>query len=204
MKLNKGKFIVIEGIDGAGTTSQSKLLHEEFKKKSIESILTFEPTDGEVGKLIRRFLQKDVVFDEHTVALLFAADRINHINSKILKNINTGKIVISDRYFLSSLAYQSVNVDTGFIEKINKYHIAPDITVLIDIDPEISLKRKNISNSKKADVYEKIDFQIKVRNNYLKFAEKYKEKHNVKIINGNEDIEVVTKNIISEVSKILT
>ncbi len=189
---SKGKFIVFEGLDGAGTTTQSKILANTLNKQGKPSILTKEPSDRTIGKLIRQFLKGNFSFEEETMALLFAADRLDHIHNVIRPNINSGKNVISDRYFISSMAYQSVKVDTDFVNRVNNYHLKPDLTILIDIDPVISLERKK---SQPREAYEKLDFQKKVRENYLLFADRYKIEHNVIIIDGSLPLEKVTKKV---------
>jgi dTMP kinase len=192
LSIGKGKFVVIEGIDGAGTTTQAKLLVDYLNSIQKNAVLTAEPTSGEIGKLIRRFLQKEIFFDEKTLALLFAADRTDHIEKIITPVIEQGNIVVTDRYFLSSLAYQSTGAETTFIENVNFYHVLPDITFLIDIDPEISLGRKTQSN----EFYEKMDLQKRIRKNYLWAYEKYKEAHNIKLIDGTLGIEEIHRQIV--------
>jgi len=191
LSIGKGKFVVIEGIDGAGTTTQAKLLVDYLNSVQKNAVLTAEPTSGEIGKLIRRFLSKEITFDEKTLALLFAADRTDHIEKSITPEIEQGNIVVTDRYFLSSLAYQSTGAETTFIENVNFYHVLPDITFLIDIDPEISLGRKTGSK----EFYEKLDLQKRIRKNYLWAYEKYKEAHNIKLIDGKLGIEEIHKMI---------
>ncbi len=198
----KGSFIVFEGLDGAGTTTQTKILKQKLnaKHKLEQIIITREPSDREIGKLIRRFLKGEFAFEEETMALLFAADRLDHIHNVILPAINYGKNVISDRYFISSLAYQSVKVDSAFVEYVNKYHVKPDLTILIDIDPVISLERKK---NQPQEAYEKLEMQKKVRQNYLDFANTYKKEHNVEIIDGSLPIENVSETVYSLVSEYL-
>jgi dTMP kinase len=193
-------FVVIEGIDGAGTTTQTQLVYDELVKLEFEVVKTFEPTNREVGTLIRKFLKNQIDFNERVLSLLFAADRLDHIDKIIQPSLLNGKIVISDRYFLSSLAYQSLDADAGFIEDVNRYHRKPDITFLIDIDPEISLKRKQCDSP---DAYEKLDLQKQIRENYLYYAAKYKNEHNVRIIQGNKPVEVIFGEIMNKIKTLI-
>lgn len=192
MNTTRGKFIVIEGIDGSGTTTQANRLVEYLRTNGKNSILTAEPTSGEIGRLIRKFLLHEIHFDEKTMALLFAADRTDHIEKTINPSLEKGEIIVTDRYFLSSLAYQSTGAETTFIENVNFYHVLPDITFLIDIDPEISLKRKTGSN----EFYEKLELQNKIRKNYLWAYEKYKDSHRIVLMDGELSIEEIHREII--------
>ena len=133
--MEKYKFIVFEGIDGSGKTVQSKKLSE-----SINGYYTYEPTDGEIGKLIRRVLRREIDYSSETLALLFAADRREHVStiSRELEN----RHVVSDRYIYSSIVYQTIQgVDLDFILSINRFAIKPDVLVYLDVDVEKALRR---------------------------------------------------------------
>ena len=120
MEIIKG-FIVLEGLDGAGTTTQKERLEKELGKRGYDIWSTAEPTSSDIGRLIRRVLKGDLAVPELTLAHLFAADRADHIYGccGIIENIENGKIVISDRYFYSTLAYQSFNIG---LEKIAEHY----------------------------------------------------------------------------------
>jgi len=191
-----GIFITIGGIDGCGGTTHSRLLYEWLKKKFNKNvILTKEPTDGEIGKILRKYL-KDKKSNIRTDALLFAADRIEHIENIIKPALNQNMIVISDRYIESSLAYQCAQgLSLNWILEINQGFIKPDLTIILDIEPEIALKRKDYIEDK----FENIEFLKKVRLNYLEQAKLW----NYKIINSNREIDIVHEEIIKEVEHII-
>lgn len=133
-------FIVIEGIDGSGKGTQAKLLKERLTDLGKDVFLTSEPTKGPTGKLIREHL-RDPFLDDEALALLFASDRIEHLEKEIRPNLESGKFVISDRYVYSSIAYQGQKVDMEWVGDVNKYSDRPDLAILLDIDPRITERR---------------------------------------------------------------
>lgn len=167
------KFIVFEGIDGAGTSTQIKLL---AKKNPVLFEATCEPTKNETGKFLRRMLSGEFHVDEKTNAFLFAADRCEHIYGKngIIDTINQGKIVLSDRYLFSSLAYQSISVEEILPKLLNSTFPLPQILFYFKIDPEISLARVNARDGKK-EIYEKINLQKKIAQMYDKIISEYEQ-----------------------------
>ena len=165
------KFIVFEGIDGAGTSTQIKKLVESNPSKYIA---TAEPTKDETGKFLRRMLAGDFSVDEKTNAYLFAADRCQHIYGKygVIETINSGKTVVSDRYFFSSMAYQAIFCGPELPELLNSPFPLPEYLFFFDINPEISLGRVDSRNEKK-EIYEKLDLQKKIAAEYVKIISKY-------------------------------
>ena len=165
------KFIVFEGIDGAGTSTQIKKLVESNPSKYIA---TAEPTKDETGKFLRRMLAGDFSVDEKTNAYLFAADRCQHIYGKygVIETINSGKTVVSDRYFFSSMAYQAIFCGPELPELLNSPFPLPEYLFFFDINPEISLGRVDSRNEKK-EIYEKLDLQKKIAAEYEKIISKY-------------------------------
>jgi len=191
-------FIVIDGIDGAGTTTHSKLLAGFLSLKGLKTYLTQEPSSSEIGKLLRTYL-KDERIPASTDALLFAADRVLHYKNEIKKKLEEGYIVISDRYIESSIAYQSSQSDEitiDWIETLNLFAGEPDLTIILDIDPKISLSRKNQEFLEK---FEDTSLLDKVRRVYLTRAEKL----GYSIINTNNIIELVQTEIQKIVLNIL-
>ena len=186
----KSYFIVIDGIDGAGTTTHSRLLAGFLEGRGVSIHLTQEPSNSEIGELLRKFL-KDKEIPPYTDALLFAADRSLHYHNEIKSKLDEGFIVISDRYIESSIVYQSVQSDEISIEwvkEINRFAAEPDLTIILDINPKISLARKNQENLEK---FEDTTFLDKVRELYLKRAEQ--KKHYV--VNSDDIIEIVQEKI---------
>ena len=164
-------FIVFEGIDGAGTSTQIKKLVESNPQKYIA---TAEPTGGPTGKFLRRMLAGDFKVDERTNAYLFAADRCEHIFGQggVKELCESGKTVVSDRYFFSSLAYQSVSCGLELPQLLNSPFPLPEFLFFFDINPEISLSRVNARNEKK-EIYENIEAQKKIAALYEKVISMY-------------------------------
>ncbi len=191
-----GIFIVIGGIDGCGSTTHCKLIYDWIKENyRYGVVLTKEPSEGKIGKLLREYL-KDDSSDIKTDALLFAADRAEHVEKTILPALNKGMVVISDRYIESSIAYQvSQGLKLKWILKLNQYFIQPNLTIILDLPAEDALKRKQ----NKEDKFENLVFLKKVRKIYLKYARKF----NYKIINSDRNIETVQDKIREIIKEIL-
>ena len=164
-------FIVFEGIDGAGTSTQINRICGKNPQKFFQ---TAEPTSLETGKFLRKMLGGEFSVDEKTNSFLFAADRAEHLYGKngIIEQINNGKTVISDRYLFSSLAYQSISCGEELPKLLNSTFPLPEILFFFEIDPEISLKRVDSRNEKK-EIYEKIETQKKIAMEYEKIISEY-------------------------------
>jgi len=198
----KGKFIAIEGIDGSGTTSQSLLLKRYLEERGIEVTLTAEPTEGEVGKLIRNILGGASKSPPEMLALLFAADRVDHYKNTIEPELNKGRWVVSDRYLLSSLAYQSVECDSAWVESINGAVAHADLTVLLDLEVEKTMERLR-GRPGKVEIFEKKDTLEKVRQNYLELA-KRPSGCETAIIDASSGIEEVRDELVELVKEKLS
>jgi len=201
-----GIFVVMEGIDGAGKSTQAKLLAKWFEKKGYEVVLTKEPTDTAFGKLIRRLVLtggKEGIIDGARIsheaeALLFAADRAEHVHKLIKPSLESGKVVISDRYFYSSLAYQwARGLDLKWLIDLNRFAVRPDLVVLLDLPVKESMKRIN-GRGIKTEFDKIVELQKKVRENYLKLAEMFPE---IKIVNAQNSIEDIHRDIVGLVEQ---
>ncbi len=195
----RGVFIAFEGIDGAGLTTQALLLEKYLREKGYRVVLTKEPTDGLLGGIIKAALRGEWKTDPATLQLLFAADRSHHVRHCILPALSEGKIVVCDRYVLSSLAYGSVDLDYEWLLEINKVFPVPDITFILDLEPKIALERIRVSRFS----YELFENSFKlnaVRENYLRLANKY---DNSVIIDASKSIEEVHSTVCRYVKKIL-
>ena len=182
----KSFFVVLEGIDGSGTTTHSKLLYGFLKLLKLKVHLTQEPSNNEIGLLLRKFL-KNKEIPPSTDALMFAADRDLHYKSEIKPKLDQGYIVISDRYLESSLIYQSLQseeISLDWVKIINKFAAPPDLTILLDIDPKISLSRKTQESLEK---FEDTSFLDRVRELYLSRA----KTNGYHLINTDDIIEIV-------------
>ncbi len=147
-------WIVLEGLDGSGTTTQKNLLHEWLTRLQMNSIATCEPTDGPIGKLIRSYLRKEIRTTPFALATLYAADREDHLNNPEtgLAVTHHDAIIISDRYFYSSLAYQSVSIPYETVELLNQYP-HPRFLVYIDTPVDVCIERMRKRNAK-AELFE--------------------------------------------------
>ncbi len=165
----RGAFIVIEGLDGSGKTTQAQLLAKRFSK-SHHAIYTFEPSEGRIGAFIREgCLYEEKRLHPEVEALLFAADRIEHVENVIKPALNEGRLVICDRYIHSSLAYQGgAGVNLYWIESLNDHALKPDFAIFIDVSPETVLKRLK----RRKSVMETLETQKRVREIYLKYVSK--------------------------------
>jgi dTMP kinase len=169
-------FIVFEGLDGAGTTTQLRLIDELLKKKSIPALTTCEPTNGPVGQLIRRVLKKEEVLGQGTLALLFAADREEHLYGKkdgIAAALEAGRLVISDRYLFSSLAYQSVEVDFEFVKSLNSRFPLPELLIFLETPVDVCATRRKKRG--KEELFEEIRFQKRVLEAYRNVLRLFQE-----------------------------
>ncbi|MCS7145904.1 MAG: dTMP kinase [Aigarchaeota archaeon] len=137
-----GVIVAIEGIDGAGKTTQARRLVRFLRSRGVESRYTAEPTGSWLGRSIRRFLRRKNV-DPHLLALLFAADRVDHVNRTVNPLLERGVVVVCDRYLYSSFAYQGVMTGRPlWVREINRMAPHPDVAVLLDITVEEALARK--------------------------------------------------------------
>jgi len=137
-----GVLIVIEGIDGAGTTTQTDLLVAWLTRIGIPSLATREPSDGPIGVVARKHLGRHLdLASPEAEALAFAADRMDHVASEIVPALERGITVVADRYYLSSLAYQSLSCDMEWVREINRYALQPDLTVLLSVSVDVGVGR---------------------------------------------------------------
>ncbi|HDI74614.1 MAG TPA: dTMP kinase [Thermoprotei archaeon] len=195
----RGFFIAFEGIDGAGLTTQAILLERYLRERGFNVILTKEPTDGLLGGLIKAALRGEWKTDPATIQLLFAADRSHHVRHHILPALEEGKIVICDRYVLSSLAYGSVDLDYRWLYEINKVFPVPDITIILDLSPQIALSR--IARSRFSyELFENSHKLNLVRKNYLKLAGEY---GNSVIIDASKSIDDVHSEVVRHVERVI-
>lgn len=198
-------FIAFEGLDGAGTTTQARLLADRLEERGLTVYLTKEPSEGPVGSLISLVLKRRLVspragrpldpFPDELLALLFAADRIDHMQAEILPNLQTGSVVITDRYLLSSLAYQSLGCKLSWLREINCEAITPDLTVLLDVPAPVCMRR--IEKERwQTELFEGVEKLSVVRKNYLRLASsRIGEEMSVRVLDGERDIEVIQKEI---------
>ncbi|HLD08062.1 MAG TPA: dTMP kinase [Candidatus Peribacterales bacterium] len=165
----RGKFIVFEGPDGSGTTFHSEKLAERLRKEGGNVILTREPTEGEIGRKVRRVLTEGMYSDPSDLQKMFCDDRAEHVERVIRPAIEAGKIVISDRYIPSTLIYgEMTHVPKLSLQRWNEGFPKPDLTLILLPPFEVSLKR--LQRRASSDPFEKEQFQKYVYEGYKKYA----------------------------------
>lgn len=203
--VDRGRFIVFEGIDGSGKSTQAKLAAEYLLSKGKQVHLTREPTTRPIGKLIREALSGNFNVSESTMAAMFLADRLDHILNEedgIIKLLNEGYDVISDRYFWSSFAYHSLSLDMAWVISIHKKVIdicPPDLTIYLDLNVEASLQRIAERNEAE-EIFENQEILTKVYNNYNQAFGLFEDKMSISRINADQAIEQIQRDIIAEIS----
>lgn len=187
----RGLYISFDGVDGAGSTTHTRLLAGWLISKGLKVHSTKEPTMGRIGSIIRSYLRDEEVHPA-VDALLFAADRIEH-STLIKKFLEEGFIVISDRSLISSLAYQQAQgLELKWLLEINKFSLKPDIPIILDVSPTVSLSRKSSLREK----FENPRFLEIVRKNFLDMA----SKNQWMIIDSSRSLEIVASDIRDYVS----
>lgn len=174
----RGKFLVIEGIDGCGKSTQVRMLTEWLEKNNIPFFLTKEPSEKGLRKMIKGIVAENTKLDDPVLdALLFTADRKLHIDTEIKPELESGKIVISDRYYHSTFAYQQTQgLELKWLREINKFAMKPDLTIVFDVPAEVSVERLSKDSTRKSfDKFEKISFLKRLRDCYLKLPSELKD-----------------------------
>ena len=201
-------FIALEGIDGSGKSTQIMMLRKHLESTGRKVYLTREPSDLSIGKTIRRYLTGELKADNRVIAALFVADRLEHIldeNDGLLTRRNEGFDIVSDRYYFSSYAYQSVDMPMDWIINANSVAaelLKPDAVIFIDITPGTAMERIN-ANREGTELFETKERLTETRNKYFEAFEKLKESENVVIIDGNGTPEEVHKRIAEAVNKLI-
>lgn len=205
----KGKFITFEGIEGTGKTTQIRLLSSYLKEKKYEVVLTHEPGGTKICNSIRTVLLNPdhQGMDPETELLLYYASRAQLVTSVITPAIAEDKIVLCDRFYDSSIAYQHYGrgLKKSLLEILNDNFVKahPDLTILIDVPVEVGLGRMSVDEFGKPDRIESEarEFHERVRQGYLDIASKYPER--IKVVDGRLDKEAVSNNIVGYVNKVL-
>jgi dTMP kinase len=200
MHNDKGRFIVFEGLDGSGKSTQIKYLANRLRAKGLKVYETFEPTDSPIGSLIHQIMIGRIHSNQKTIAALFVADRIDHL----LNNINgihekviNGVVVISDRYYFSSYAYHGIHIPIEWVinaNSLSKEILKPDVNIFLDLPPKKCLERLN-KERWHFELYENIENMRSVREKYLESFQILKDKEEVIIINADTNPNEVAKNI---------
>ena len=195
----RGAFIVFEGIDGSGKSTHIRLLCNELKLQGYNVLRTSEPSRGRIGRFIREYVEhRRSRLPPEIEALLFAADRFEHVKRIIEPALEQGRIVISDRYLHSSLAYQGAEgVSLEWIRELNRFTLRPDLCILLDVRPETGLGRMR---RRRRTVFEVYTFQQRVRNLYLQFA----EQDELERVDANRPVAEVQRDVSALVKGLLS
>lgn len=194
--MKKNLFIAFEGIDGSGKSTQVKLLTVRLEEAGHKVYATFEPTGSPMGRIIRDMFNHRMEGDHRTIAALFVADRLHHLlesSTGMLRKLEEGYTVITDRYYFSSYAYHGVHVDMDWVIQANSLSaglLRPDLNIFIDISPEVSMER--LKKSREAiEMYETYDNLNKVRAKYLEAFEQLKEVERICVVEGDRSPEAI-------------
>ena len=198
LQCSRGLFVVLEGIDGSGTTSQAHRLVDAAKAAGQPARFTCEPSTGPIGTDIRKRLSAAAPVGEGwaTLALLFAADRIDHLETEILPALRAGEIVVCDRYVLSSLVYQGLHVDTAWVSAMNSRARTPDLTLLLDTDPNEAARRRAARGGVE-EIYDADQTQRMLAERYAQLAPDV----NAEVLDGNAAMDDVTEALLSRLAE---
>jgi dTMP kinase len=216
----EGSFIVVEGIDGSGSTTVVSELASHFRSKKRAVHSTCEPSGGPIGSIIRQVLAHRIVIASEwgtaspgwaTMALLFASDRLDHLQAEVLPRLRDGVMVISDRYDLSSLAYQSATAPAGdpaeadrviaWIRELNRQARRPDLTIVLDVRPEIAALRRRARGGAK-ELYEDAELQERFAQAYAT-AEKLVPGDRVVHVDANLPVDAVVAKSVAAVEDLI-
>ncbi|MGE0872886.1 MAG: dTMP kinase [Kofleriaceae bacterium] len=183
------RLIVLEGLDGAGTTTQAKRLVAYLTERGVKSHLTREPSDGPIGRLLRQMLVGEHAITGQTIAqstfgLLFAADRLDHIQREVDPQLAAGAVVISDRWYHSSLAYQGTGADRDWISTLNARARRPDLTIFLQVRAEVAAARR-VAAGRIQELFEDMRMQEEVAAGYkATLSELMAQGERIEIVDG--------------------
>lgn len=187
-----GFFLVLEGIDGSGTTTQAALLAERLTSEGRSVHVTREPSQGPVGRFLRQILAGDVTDPQgppawDAMALLFSSDRLDHVRREVQPALLRGQVVICDRYDLSSLVYQSATSPLGegalpWLRSLNDQALRPDLTLVVDVPAEVAEERRK-ARDEKAEMFEILELQLKLRDFYRRASE-FLPRDRIEVLSG--------------------
>jgi len=207
--MKKNIFIALEGIDGSGKSSQAKQLAATLASNGYKVYATFEPTNEYIGSIIRNILRGNIKADEKVIAGLFVADRLDHLlneNYGIVRKLQEGYTVVTDRYYFSSYAYHGTHIDMDWVIDANRMSasiLRPDINIFIDVPPEVSMQR--ISAARQGtELYETLDNLKNVRAKYMEAFDKLGHEENICIIEGNRGFDEIAADIYGNAVALLT
>lgn len=195
----RGIFIVLEGLDGSGTSTQCELLKNYLTIKGLKVLVTKEPTNNLIGGLIRGVLTKDWNISPPGLQLLFCADRAHHLEKEIIPSLEKGTIVICDRYIFSTLAFGALDCDLEWLKTLNQNFLLPDLAFVLDVDPSVSVQRMSQSRER-FELFEEEQKLQRVSENYRLLVQHYPQ---LVLINGQREKEAVLIDIVRKVEELL-
>jgi dTMP kinase len=208
-KPGRGRFIVLEGLDGAGTTTQAERLASALRAEGHTVLTTREPSDGPIGTLIRQALTGRLVLPggagplaSETLALLYAADRTDHLKARVLPALEAGQIVLSDRYVLSSLAYQGASLSMAWVEAANAYAVPPDLTLFVHVSPAVAAQRRAARGGAK-ELFEEDALQRRIARQYEGAIRRRESQETIVRIDGEQPVEAVTEAALAKIHAVL-
>jgi dTMP kinase len=196
-------LVVLEGIDGAGTTTQTARLGEALVARGHRVHLTREPSTGPVGKLLRAMLGgSEPASDATTMALLFAADRADHMFREVGPALARGEIVVSDRWYHSSLAYQGDGEERAWIRTLNGRARRPDLTLFLEVDPEVAARRR-AADRRPEELYDAIETQVRIARGYREVVAELSRSERIVTLDGEQPLAQVSAEILRHVLAVL-
>jgi len=203
MRTPAGRFVVLEGIDGSGATTQAARLAASLRAAGHAVVSTREPSDGPLGVVLRQALTRRLVgLSDQALALLFAADRLDHLASVVEPALAEGKVVVSDRYVLSSLAYQGMRLPLSWVETLNAAARPADLTLYLEVDPRTAARRRQ-GRGGAAELFDADEVQRAVARAYGRVVRKHARAQRVVRVDGRAAPDVVAREILSRVRTVL-
>ena len=196
------RLIVLEGLDGAGTTTQARRLVDHLNARGSQAHVTREPSDGPIGQLIRQMLTGGHAIPGQSIAqstfgLLFAADRLDHLQREVEPQLAAGVMVISDRWYHSSLAYQGTGADRDWITMLNARAKRPDLTIFLQVRPEVAAARR-VAAGRVQELFEDLRMQEEVAAGYkATISELAAQGERIEIIDGEASQDAVFTAIVA-------
>ncbi|MCL2048185.1 MAG: dTMP kinase [Defluviitaleaceae bacterium] len=202
--MKKAKFLVIEGLDGSGKSTQVGRIGEWFSANNMPSLITRQPSDSEIGKLARAATQAAFPIETEALSLLFAAEHVNHYHEKIAPALKRGEHVVCDRYYYSNLVYQGENAEMfsrilAYNHEVSREARRPDAVIYLDVTPEESMRRITARRSE-ISIFDKLDKLKALRERYLATFERLKSTENIIIVEtDNQEPDDVFEKIMNKI-----
>jgi dTMP kinase len=204
-----GRFIVLEGLDGAGTTTQLERLGTALRARGHRVLTTREPSDGPIGTLLRQALtgrlqlpQGRGPLTQETLGLLFAADRMDHLAAQVEPALEEGQVVLCDRYVLSSLAYQGKDLPMAWVAELNRRARVPDLTLFVEVDVATAARRR-AGRGGPEELFEAEAAQRKIAKRYRDAVELRKGHERIVRLDGTQPVEAVTADGLEAIEGVL-